>query len=408
MAQKYEYDIFVSHSHKDNVFTVELCSLLKIAQFHYCVDLDSMAPGGRISRDVDNKIKDSENFLVIWSKNAKDDSNWVSDEIDIAKGNKKRIVFICIDAEPDGIYKNYIWIPCPDSKITPQVFFNVLTSVYGCTENLQLKNDLYVSLSWSAEALDMNKKVFSFFPKNYRLVGDDTNQKTMQGEDGEDRLRRIMNTCCGFVGIVPYRDNVEYGNTSKYILKEIELAKKVGLPMLLFVDSRVDRKFLKEYKCFFINDIDSIDDIALETYVENFEPIKAKTPHIFFAKSMCQDRKHINDLIIRLCGSVTQVPCSVGENLGQDPYKEIIDRIKCSYLMIDDITVREDGKYNSIIEAGIALGGDVQHLFLFEQGEKHTPVFMFRKNEPDYFKDDCELLAYIHGRIRFFRRKVWQ
>ena len=126
-----------------------------------------------------------------------------------------------------------------------------------------------------------------------------------------------------------------------------------------------------------------------------------KTPHLFYARGLNSERDEINDMIKRLCGSVTAIPCKDGYGLGQDVQKAIIDRIKKSYIMIADVS---GDSVNTYIETGIALGADVR-LFLFKQGGKKSE-FLIKDIEIKEYNSDCELLAKIHNEVQKFRRKV--
>ena len=74
------------------------------------------------------------------------------------------------------------------------------------------------------------------------MIGDYPNQDTTD----EVRIKNIMGTCRGFIGVLTYRsydkedDAKKNRNTSKYFLREIDWATECGLPGILIADSQVN------------------------------------------------------------------------------------------------------------------------------------------------------------------------
>ena len=243
MITKKTYDIFISHSSKDKDFCDKLFSLLDKAGFSVWYDENSLLPNTHLTADIPEYIRQCKALLVILSHNSCS-SSWVKDEYSFAKElmNKGELTVIPVvidECELPGFYNNYKWIDCRQGLL-PYSFFMILSAMYGSSENMREERDIYVSYSWRKEEQAMINTVFNRLQKyQFRIIGDASNQSVY---DENERVTKIMNTCGGFVGIVPYRVET---NTSKYILDEIEKAEKCNLPGILIADSRVES--LEEY-----------------------------------------------------------------------------------------------------------------------------------------------------------------
>ena len=398
--KRIEYDIFISHSSSDNEFTDCLNDLLVKSGFKVWYDNESLVAGTDLRLEIAKKIENSEFVIVVWSYNS-EKTDWIKEDVDNAIKNGKTILPICLgDCKPDGFLDGIKWIECTNGELTSDCFFLILSAIYGSSDNIEYDKDVYVSHSWSKDR-DIVEKIFASL-QLYRLIGDYPNQESVN----ETRIKKIMGTCRGFVGILTYRGENQYRNTSKYFLDEIKWAEDSGLPGILIADSRVNTNNLSHYPVYAydIDNWENVDNIKeLEAFIEdNLSLHEPRTPHIFFARSLNRERDRINLLIKKLCGSVTAIPCKDGYDLGQGIQRAIIERIKKAYFMIADIS---GDRFNTYIETGIALGADVE-LFLVKQGDPKTPQFMYRNNEIKFYNDDCELLAVVHNELRKQRRKV--
>ena len=420
MRSNKSYDIFISHSSKDKDFCDKLFGLLDKAGFSVWYDDNSLLPNTHLTSDLPKYIQECKSLIVILSRNSCA-SSWVKEEYAFAKELMYRNELIIIpvvidDCELPGFYNNYKWIDCRQG-LMPFSFFMILSAMYGSSENMREEKDVYVSYSWRKEEQTMINKVFNRLQKyQFRIIGDASSQAIY---DENDRVAKIMNTCGGFVGIVPFRKET---NTSKYIIDEIQKAEKCGLPGVLIADSRVDSlEDYSSYPVLRVDDPQNVDENSLKAIIQSLKLKRPKTPHVFFATNLDKQRKRINQLTRNLAGSVTATPCIVGEDINFGNLQlQIIDRIKTAYVMIADIT--GDGqcnecdkigteskdksyRFNTCIEAGIARGANTD-LFLVAKEPRHTPPFMFRDINVRYYADDCELLAIVHKILRPYRRSV--
>lgn len=401
-------------------FTTELHGLLEQAGFNVWYDEKKLTSNTHLLSDLPKYISNSESFIVILSKNSCS-SMWVQDEYGYARDqlNKKElkaIIPIVIDeCDIPGFYNNYKWIDCREG-LSPMAFFGVLSGLYGSSENMREEKDVYVSYSWRNEDQAMVNAVFRQLKrKQYRVIGDASNNSVY---DENDRIRRIMNTCGAYVGILPYRGE---SNTSRYIIDEISKAQECGLPGILFADSRVEDLDDLAYPLLKIDLLKDIDETILLNHINQLKVDRPKTPHVFFATNLDKKRQIINEYIRNLSGVVTATRCILGEDINKGGLQQqIIDRIRSAYVMIADITGDEqcikceieskkskdkEYRFNTCIEAGIARGANTD-LFIVAKEPRKTPPFMFRDIEVRYYANDCSLLAIVHKILRDYRRSV--
>lgn len=420
MARNKTYDIFLSHSSLDIDFTNKLHNLLEQAGFNVWYDEKRLTSNTHLLSDLPKYIGNSESFIVVLSKNSCY-STWVQDEYGYARELQKNkelkaiIPIVIDDCDLPGFFNNYKWIDCKQG-LTPYAFFGILAALYGSSENMREEKDVYVSYSWRKEEQNMVNAVFHQLKrKQFRLIGDAGNQ-TVYDED--DRIRRIMNTCGAYVGILPYRGE---SNTSRYIIDEINKAQECGLPGVLFADARVENLDEFTYPLLKIENLDNIDETLILNHVNKLTVKRPRTPHVFFATNLDRRRLSINECIRNLSGVVTATRCILGEDINKGSLQQqIIDRIKSAYVMIADITGDEqcikceaEGKvgkdkiyrFNTCIEAGIARGANTD-LFIIAKEPRQAPPFMFRDIEVRHYADDCSLLAIVHKILRGYRRSV--
>lgn len=420
MIRKKTYDIFLSHSSMDIDFTTELHGLLEQAGFNVWYDEKKLTSNTHLLSDLPKYISNSESFIVILSKNSCS-SMWVQDEYGYAREqlNKKElkaIIPIVIDeCDIPGFYNNYKWIDCREG-LSPMAFFGVLSGLYGSSENMREEKDVYVSYSWRNEDQAIVNAVFRQLKrKQYRVIGDASNNSVY---DEDDRIRRIMNTCGAYVGILPYRGE---SNTSRYIIDEISKAQECRLPGILFADSRVEDLDDLAYPLLKIDLLKDIDETILLNHINQLKVDRPKTPHVFFATNLDKKRQIINEYIRNLSGVVTATRCILGEDINKGGLQQqIIDRIRSAYVMIADITGDElcikceienkkskdkEYRFNTCIEAGIARGANTD-LFIVAKEPRKAPPFMFRDIEVRHYANDCSLLAIVHKILREYRRSV--
>ena len=442
MKEEYKYDIFLSHSSKDNDFADMLWNLLDKSGFKVWYDNQSLLLGTNLEEIID-KLKSSRFVIVVWTKDA-EKSLWVKKEATNAlKESKCTVIVVRLDWKKDypeelKDLQNIKWLDCSKGCLTPKEFFHILASIYGTSENTEFDKDVFVTLSWEKKYKDVFEKYYPTLSKEFRLIGDYPDQKTTD----EHRITKIMGTCRGYIAILTPKANSDaYLGTSKYFWKEIKWAYECELPGLLIADPNVYSKInelkscgtvseilqLMSEKGWFIKEDEdekfkeaciealgkftliSFDDEGWENYVAEFsrsvEHTQTQTPHIYYTKNTNIGNNEINSCIKRLCGIVTAIPCKDESDSVIRVNTSIIDRIKenisKAYLMISDVSNAVMDRY---VDIGIAIHADIE-LFLFKQQDSST-TSSYIVNSIYNYQDGCECLALIHKILRQYRRKV--
>jgi len=91
--------VFVSYSSKDMSTVTQITKELEALDIDVFVAEDSIKPGENINVSIIKNIKDRDMFILLWSKNSSE-SDYVKQEIGIAKGADKQIIPFVLD---DGI-----------------------------------------------------------------------------------------------------------------------------------------------------------------------------------------------------------------------------------------------------------------------------------------------------------------
>lgn len=92
-----KFNVFISYSTKDFKTVKKFQSILEgTPDLKVFVAEDSVKVGERLTKKIQNAIENSHLFLLLWSKNSKE-SEWVSQEIGIAKQANKDILPILLD-----------------------------------------------------------------------------------------------------------------------------------------------------------------------------------------------------------------------------------------------------------------------------------------------------------------------
>ena len=433
---KFKYDIFLSHSSKDNDFAGKLYKLLYKSGFNVWYDNQSLLLGTKLDGILDN-LKLSQFVIVVWTENA-EKSQWVNNETKTGLLNDKTVIVVRLDGKTDYPYglkelKNIKWLDCPNGNLKSKDFFHILASIYGTSENTEFDKDVFVTRAWS-EYKDVCVKYFPILNNYFRLIGDYPDQDSTV----EKRIQKIMGTCRGYIAfLTPKANSDAYLGTSKYFWREINWAYECNLPGLLIADPTVysninelkskenssqilqlisEKGWFKEENQDFKETcikalrkftLISFDDKELDSYVSDLshDLIQTKTPHIYYTQNINIGNNEINSYIKRLCGIVTAIPCKDESDsvirVNTSNIERIKENIKTAYLMISDVSNAVMDKY---IDIGIAIGAGIE-LLLFKQQDSSTTSSYLVDRISEY-QDGCECLALIHQILRKYRRQV--
>lgn len=90
------YKVFISYSTKDLSKVNHLKSMLEHSSIEVFVAEYSLLPGQQLSESILTAIKSCNLFILLWSSSARD-SEWVPQEIGIAKSGAKTILPVVIE-----------------------------------------------------------------------------------------------------------------------------------------------------------------------------------------------------------------------------------------------------------------------------------------------------------------------
>ena len=139
------FKIFISYSTKDlekaNQVKQRLSTYTAFGIQTYLAEYDA-PPGAKLSEDLLKNLRDSDVFCLLWSHNAKE-SNWVSQEIGIAKATDKLIIPILLDRDlqPPGFIQDLKYITAHDSFESAMSNLQKSITVHATTKALKETKD---------------------------------------------------------------------------------------------------------------------------------------------------------------------------------------------------------------------------------------------------------------------------
>jgi hypothetical protein len=140
--------------------------------------------------------------------------------------------------DPPGFLQNYSYITLETTGLNAAAAGSILKGLYQPTTSVDLRNgrNTYVSRGWQLGDAKLAGAVCGALEKaGLQLIGDAEDQASWV----EARVCKIMDTCGAFAAILPYRP-LSVHKTSKYVLREWELAASSGLPCLVVADTRIE------------------------------------------------------------------------------------------------------------------------------------------------------------------------
>lgn len=412
---KRDFDIFLSHAHKDERFVSELYYWLTAkAGFRVWYDAHELPGGAMLATDLQKAIERCRSILLVASEESVS-RGWVKNEYNSAmdehaKDSNFRVVALKIaGANTKELMKGITWIDAPELKLDIQTTQALIRACYP-GENIPnpvTARDVFISRSWHGDDNASAQAVCqALAEQGFRLIGD---AKDQQGFGGGNRVERIIASCGAFVGIIPYR-NEPHARTSqgayKYFMQEIEFATKLALPCIIISDHRVSLEDGSDQMWLRMDTNDSNCStsigLALQTLWENWVP-PPQPQYIFLAMDLDSKAASPGGPIRNLIERITGMPTIVGnEVFGSRIQSAIRDKICDAFVVIADIT---DDNLNTCIEAGMALARDT-NLELLTCGKPRRPPFMLRDLQMLAYEDDIERVGIIHNIARRYRRRI--
>ncbi len=412
---KREFDIFLSHAHKDQLFVEEVDRwLTEAAGLNVWYDARELGGGSLLATDLQRAIERCKGVLLVASDESME-RGWVQAEYNSSmdeRANHKgfRVVALRIgNANVSALMKGITWIDVPEARLTEEIAFSILRAFYPGEKrpNPTTARDVYISCSWRNSDSSSAKTVCQkLMEQGFRLVGDSRDQK---GFGQGDRVQRIISSCGAFVAIIPYRDEevaeAEKG-PYKYFLREIDYAVKLGLPTIVIADPRIRRKDASDEKWLRVKTDSSDCPSPVGFELENLWDQWLGPPdaqYIFCAMDLDSDVTRATGPVRQMVELVTGMSTIVGNEIHEQPLNSAVMKAVCSaFVVIADIS---DDNVNSCIEAGMGLAvGTNVHLVAY--GEPRRPPFMLRAIQMPTYKNDVERIGILHKIVRRYRRRI--
>lgn len=412
--QRRDFDIFLSHAHKDAAFVSALDRWLTDAGLKVWYDKRELSGGALLATDLQANIERCKAIILV----ASDESlahGWVKAEYNSAMDERAnhdafRVVALCFPgARVKELLKGTTWIDLPQAGLDADSALAIIRSLYPGEKrpNPASSRDVYISCSWQPDDSESARAVCrTLVEQGFRLVGDARDQR---GFGAGDRVKRMIASCGALVAIVPFRD-VETVSASegkyKYFMTELDAATQLGMPTVVVADPRLrrvdgaDTDWLRMETA--ATTCPSAVSLSLGALWERWQA--PPEPHyVFCATDLDSEVAQADGPIRHLIERVTGMATVVGTDIHEDNLQSaIIKKIRDAFVVLADIT---NDNVNTCVEAGIGLaaGANVE---LMARGKARRPPFMLRALQMSAYENDIERLAAIHRILHPYRRRI--
>lgn len=406
------FHAFISHAHVDGSVADTLVEwLTDTAHIPIWYDARQLPPGATIAQALPNAIENSRSMIVLISEESVK-RGWVQQEFNAAINHQTqypdfRIIPVRVDdAQPPGFLANYSYITLAPAGLSLKTASDLLKGLYMPTSyaDSQQGLDVYVSRGWQAGDEQLADPICALLgDAGLRLLGDSEDRLSWD----ENRVAEIMSGCGAFVGVLPHRQSSLY-RTSKYILREWQLAASQGLASFVVADSRTELPADLPGEVNFVVESGMSSSLAanmadaVAEFGENWRTPE-RSAHIFYATGFSQRDKVLRRTVKELGEAITAVPFILGEYVdGKIVQDDILHLVTTAMMVMADIS--EDNA-NVYVEVGAAkaAGAPVR---LLRQGPPQRPAFMLRDLQIWDYTTDVELLGRVARILYPYRRRI--
>lgn len=412
---KREFDVFLSHAHKDKRFIDKLDQWLsETAGLNVWYDAREFSGGSMLATDLQQAIERCKGVLLVAS-DVSLSKGWVKNEYNSAMDERAnyedfRVVALRVgNADVSSLMKGVTWIDVPDGHLTEEIAFSIILAFYPGKKRPKpkLARDVYVSCSWRQDDSNSAKAISrALIEQGFRLIGDSKDQK---GFGSGDRIQQIISSCGAFVSIIPYRDEGQAESEKrpyKYFLREIDYAVRLGLPTLVIADPRIERKDASDKEWLRMETDSQSCPASISYELEELWDQWIKPPteqYIFCAMDLDSSAIRATGPVRQLIERVTGMRTVVGNEIHEQPINAAVMKAVCNaFIVIADIS---DDNINSCIEAGMGLAVE-SNVHLIAYGEPRRPPFMLRAIQMPTYRNDVERIGILHKIARSYRRRV--
>jgi len=412
--QRRDFDVFLSHAHKDAAFVSQLDRWLTSAGLRVWYDARELAGGALLASDLQAAIGRCRGILVVASEESLA-RGWVKAEYNSAideRANQDAFRVVALrfpNANVEELLKGTSWIDLPGPNLDADSALAIVGAFYPGEKRPSpaTARDIFISCSWQPDDSESARAVCRALVKEgFRLIGDARDQKGFgQGE----RVERIIGSCGALVGILPFRE-VESASANerpyKYFIQEMDEAARLGLPTVIVADPRVRR-------------VDGSDAgwVRMETAAKECPPAVSVSlkglweqwrdppapQYVFCATDLDSDLARASGSMRHLIERITGMSTVVGSEIHEDNLQSAIVKKVCdAFVVLADIT---DDNLNTCIEAGMGLAART-NVELVARGKPRRPPFMLRSLQMPTYEDNVERVAVLHRVLRPYRRRV--
>jgi hypothetical protein len=412
--QRRDFDIFLSHAHKDAAFVSQLDRWLTNAGLRVWYDARELAGGALLATDLQAAIERCRGILLV----ASDESlarGWVKAEYNSAMDERAnhdafRVVALRLpNANVKELLRGTTWIDLPGPCLDPDSALAIIGAFHPGEKrpNPATARDIFISCSWQPGDSESARAVCrSLVEQGLRLIGDARDQK---GFGMGQRVERIIASCGAFVGILPYRE-VESASAGErpydYFVREMDAAARLDLPTVIIADPRIrrvdgsDAGWLRMETA--ATQCPTSVSVNLSGLWEQWREPPAPQ-YVFCAMDLNSDLARAAGPIRHLIERITGMATIVGSEIHEENLQSAIMKKVCNaFVVLADIT---DDNLNTCIEAGMGLAAST-NVELLARGKSRRPPFMLRALQMPTYEDNVEQVAVLHRILRPYRRRV--
>ena len=374
-------------------------------------DAVDLPPGAAAATALPDAIERSRSLILLLSKESVR-RGWVQQEFNLAINHQTRYPDFRIipvrldDVEPPGFLQDYSNIPLGADGPGLESAAGILKGLYQPAATFDATNgrNVYFGRGWQVNDAPLAEVVMlALANAGLQLIGDCEDQPSWV----EARAAGVIETCGAFAAVLPYRPDAPQ-RTSRYVLREWELAQTRGLPCLVVADPRVElapevrrRGGLVTLPGPEAADSGTLTGLA-ETLREDWR-VPARSPYVFYATAFDPGSMRLRRTVRELVEAVTVLPCVLGELVKGDVVQREILRAVCgAALVLADLSGDDP---NVHIQLGAALSGDVR-IALFRQGAPGAQPFLLDDQQVWDYATPADLLGRVTRIAYPYRRTL--
>jgi hypothetical protein len=411
---KRDFDLFLSHAHKDAALVAELYRWLTNAGLRVWYDARELGGGALLATDLQAAIERCRGILLVASEESLQ-RGWVKAEYNSAMDERAnqdafRVVALKLpNANVKDLMKGTTWIDMSASTLDADTALGIIRALHPGEKrpNPAAARDVFISCSWQPDDSSSARAVCqALVGQGFRLIGDARDQK---GFGKGKRVERIIASCGAFVGVLPFR-GVETAAANErpynYFLQEMDSAAKLDLPIVIVADPRIRRTDGSDADWLRMETCAQETSAEVSLYLDRLWNEWRQPPepqYVFCAMDLDSDLAQATGPVRHLVERITGMPTIIGSEIHEENLQSAIMRKICSaFLVLADIT---DDNLNTCIEAGMALAAGT-NLELVARGKPRRPPFMLRALQMPTYENDLERLAILHRILRPYRRRI--